>query len=184
MRDTQNYHYLLRDFAHATSLADPEHFLSTGLIQVDGLTMLLHYDEDRMPNHVLLRMDLGEIRGDKERTLFNLLVSNFIMGMLGIYVFSIDPSHGHIILTVQLELGRLRRTARRLLGCPTDRRRLAGPGLSGPGSRTPRQRPDRGGDLAAAGDRRCTRPAQAQRGRCPCRDERQRRDLLWPLRNQ
>jgi len=104
MKNQHQFRQLLQEFAKATELASPEFFIATGLVKVDGMPMLVHYDQEKMPGKMLLRMDLGPVQGDKPRTWFNLLAGNYALGELGFYVFSINPESGNIMLTLQLDL--------------------------------------------------------------------------------
>lgn len=104
MSSTEHYQKLIHDFCEIANLKDPLGLFDNGQIQIDGIDMLLYYDEEFAPNLLQIRVDLEEppkLEASPDAFLKALLVSNYVVGMGGVFVFGINPMDGHVILTVQ-----------------------------------------------------------------------------------
>ncbi len=115
--NTARYRQLTRELARCAGLAADDPFLETGLLSVNGVETLLFYDESFDPHRLQIRMDFGPLPPDQEhqrRLMLSLLAVNFVYGLGGLAVFSVDPSNAHVILTTQHTLD-ARVTAQELL---------------------------------------------------------------------
>lgn len=105
--NTQRYQNMLREFCRVHALEDAQTFIDTGAIHIDGMDMLLRYDEKLHPDALRLYLDLGmPPPGTREKLWDMLLISNFVIGEQtgGYIVFSVHPVSNHVVLSMQFHL--------------------------------------------------------------------------------
>lgn len=74
------------------------------MLNIGGWDTLLFYDEEFDPGRLQIRIDIGELCLAPEAlsaVMRSLLSANFVYGLGGLSVFSINPGDGHIILSTQ-----------------------------------------------------------------------------------
>lgn len=126
--NTARYRQLTRELAQCAGLPADDPFLETGLLTVNDVETLLFYDESFDPRRLQIRMDFGPLPPDHEhqrRLMLSLLAVNFVYGLGGLAVFSVDSSNAHAILTTQHSLD-AQVTARDLLDILKDASAQAG----------------------------------------------------------
>ncbi|MDM0029830.1 hypothetical protein [Variovorax saccharolyticus] len=102
--NTELYRNLASELCSCMGLQDNAAFLKSGMLVVDDLDVLLFYDEQFDPNRLQVRVDFGEIptlADGSALLLMELMASNFIYGLGGLAVFSMNPANGHVVFTTQ-----------------------------------------------------------------------------------
>lgn len=104
MMNTARFEKLANELALCAGLASDDPFHETRVMKVNGLDTLLFYDEAFDPERLQIRMDFGGLPKDPVQLnalMLSMLSLNFIYGMGGLAVFSVDSSNAHLILTTQ-----------------------------------------------------------------------------------
>jgi hypothetical protein len=104
MMNQERYRELAREICKCAELPPDDAFMESGMLNIDGWDTLLFYDEEFDPERLQIRIDLGEMPsspGAPQVVMLSLLSTNFVYGLGGLSVFSINPSDGHIVLTTQ-----------------------------------------------------------------------------------
>ncbi len=104
MMNTARFEKLATELALCAGLASDDPFHETRVMKVNGLDTLLFYDEAFDPERLQIRMDFGGLPKDPfqlNALMLSVLSLNFIYGMGGLAVFSVDSSNAHLILTTQ-----------------------------------------------------------------------------------
>ncbi|MDM0030407.1 hypothetical protein [Variovorax saccharolyticus] len=102
--NTELYRNLASELCECMGLHEDASFLDSGMLIVDDLDVLLFYDEKFDPNRLQIRVDFGKlpsIESGSTLLLVELMASNFIYGLGGLAVFSMNPTNGHIVFTTQ-----------------------------------------------------------------------------------
>lgn len=102
--DSQRFRQLTINLAHCAGLPADDPFIDTGALKVNGMSTLLFYDEEFDPDRLQIRFDLGEVPDDPAESLpflHAILRVNFVFGLGGLAVFSINVNNNHVILTTQ-----------------------------------------------------------------------------------
>lgn len=107
MAGSEHYRRIIHEFCDLAGLQEPLRLIEDGRLCIDGVDLLLVYDEAFDPRRLQLRMDLQALpRSHKHPTamLTALLVNNYISGIGGLFVFGLNPRDNHVVLTVQVML--------------------------------------------------------------------------------
>ncbi|MDB5795726.1 MAG: hypothetical protein JWR25_2105 [Noviherbaspirillum sp.] len=102
--NAERYKQLAREFCQCAGLPSDDPFLRTGMLKIDGLDVLLHYDEEFDPERLQIRVDFGELpeaTGSRLALALSVLSVNFEHGFGGLHVFSVNPNNGHVVFTKQ-----------------------------------------------------------------------------------
>ena len=104
MMNTARFEKLATELAFCAGLASDDPFHETRVMKLNGLDTLLFYDEAFDPGRLQIRMDFGGLPKDPVQLnalLLSVLSLNFVYGMGGLAVFSVDSSNAHLVLTTQ-----------------------------------------------------------------------------------
>ena len=99
--NTEDYQHLLRRFCEQERL-DPDDLLRDGLLTVDGRRVAMVFEPGISADHILVRVELGEIPGRiLVECLRAMLVTNHQWGLDG-SVFSLQPDSTRAVLTTRI----------------------------------------------------------------------------------
>jgi hypothetical protein len=102
--NTSQYRNFLEEFASLVGI-NTDLLMEDGRINVDGLDMLLRYDEEFNPNLLQVRISFGPLPQQHRLMLLTaLMCENYVWGYGGTCGFSVNPDSFNIVLTVQLRL--------------------------------------------------------------------------------
>jgi hypothetical protein len=103
--NSEKYRKLIYEFCDYVGLTDPLGLLENNCVTVDGVDMLMMYDEKINPDVIHLRIDFGGSKGENMAEIRTaMLEANYGWGLDGNAVFSVHPQAGHAILTLRLPL--------------------------------------------------------------------------------
>jgi hypothetical protein len=108
MMNKDRYRELAQEICECAGLPPDDPFIESGMLNINGWDTLLFYDEEFDPECLQIRVDLGELPSASEASqaiMLSLLSTNFVYGLGGLSVFSVNPRDGHIILTTQNAIG-------------------------------------------------------------------------------
>lgn len=99
--NTEEYQNLLRCFC-AQERLDPDGLLRDGLLTVDGRRVAVHFEPRISADHILVRVEMGEIPADiRSGCHRSMLMANHDWG-LDATVFSLQPGSEEAVLTTRL----------------------------------------------------------------------------------
>jgi hypothetical protein len=102
--NTYEYHQLLQAFCKEVGLDAPK-LIQDGLVTVDGMDMLLFYDEQKNAELLVIRMDFGRCPDELAPIMWRaLLAANHNLGPDALCTFSMHPSEGNIVLTLNTKM--------------------------------------------------------------------------------
>jgi hypothetical protein len=101
--NAEKFRKLMKEFCRAGGMDESDEAVDSGIVCIDGINLLMYYNEEFGEDRLQLRLDFGEFERNEtgSAVLAAILMNNFTWGLGGSHVFSLNPSNGHIVFTMQ-----------------------------------------------------------------------------------